>query len=56
MNYVNYVNHDNVDLQYFYVFYWGILFINIFIVSFIYLKMSKEFSAKYYQDNKGRLQ
>ena len=32
------------------------IFIHFFIIFFIYIKMSKNLSAKYYQENKERLQ
>ena len=43
---MNYVNHDKIDLQYFYVFQY------FFFVT--YIKMSKDSSPKYYQNNKER--
>ena len=43
---MNYVNHDKIDLQYFYVFQY------FFFVT--YIKMSKDSSRKYYQNNKER--
>ena len=40
-DFMNYVNHDKIDLQYFYV-----------LMFFTYTKMPKDLSAKFYQNNK----
>ena len=47
---MNYANHYKIDLQHFYV-----LCNNFFTTVFTYIKMSKDSSAKYYQNNKERL-
>ena len=47
---MNYGNHYKIDLQHF------TSANNFFIIFFTYIKMSAEPSAKYYQNNKGRLQ
>ena len=41
---MNYANHDKTELQHFYVYF------------FTYIKISKDLSARYYQNNKKRLQ
>ena len=41
---MNYANHDETELQHFYVYF------------FTYIKISKDLSARYYQNNKKRLQ
>ena len=41
---MNYANHDRTDLQHFCVYF------------FTYIKISKDLSGKYYQNNKKRLQ
>ena len=41
---MNYANHDKTDLQHFCVYF------------FTYIKISKDLSGKYYQNNKKRLQ
>ena len=47
---MNYANHDKIDLRHFY-------FINnFFLIFFTYIKVSKDSSAKYYQNDKERLQ
>ena len=48
---MDYVNHDKVKSDIFYK-----LFYNFLYFFFIYIKISKNFSAKYYQENKERLQ
>ena len=44
---MNYINHDKIYLQHFYVFY------NFFF--YIYIKTSKDSSGKHYQNNKELL-
>ena len=44
---MNYINHDKIYLQHFYVFY------NFFF--YIYIKISKDSSGKHYQNNKELL-
>ena len=46
---MKYANHDKVDLEHIYIY------IYIYIYIFTYIKMSKDSSAKYYQNNKERL-
>ena len=48
--FMNYINHDKIYLQHFYVFY------NFFyIYIYIYIKISKDSSGKHYQNNKELL-
>ena len=46
---MNYENHDKLNLQHFHVFQY------FFIIFFAYIKITKDLSAKYYQNNKERL-
>ena len=47
---MNYANHDKIDLRHFYFIK------NFFLIFFTYIKVSKDSSAKYYQNDKERLQ
>ena len=48
---MNYANQEKIYFQHFHLF--GYFFYEI---CFTYIKMSKDLSAKYYQNNKERLQ
>ena len=50
---MNYLNHDKAKTS---KWNFKIFFINVFIIFFTYIKMSKNLSAKCYQENKERLQ
>ena len=53
---MNYVNHNHVNIYKWYSATHFCLIFSYFFFSRVYLKISKTLSAKYYQENKVRLQ